>query len=405
MYLEIENSIKSWLINLGVTEYYIELMRTAIVVIAIYFLCLIFNYITKLFISKVIKHFVDKSDTEWDDIIYKKKVFNKLSHFVPALFMYNTLDFALVYYPKLIAVIQSGVYIYMIGISMAVLISFFNALNDIYHTIPSTKGRSIKGFIQIADIIVYFIGSILILSIILNKNPSNFLAGLGAFAAILLLIFKDALLGFVAGIQLSANNMVKLGEWISIPSRNTDGIIIEITLTTVKVQNWDKSISMVPSYALVSETFINYRGMEESNARRIQRSLKIDMNSIRYVNNEMVERLMFMPLIKDYLEDITVQIKNNNPDAVPTNTLVFIKYAQEYLKSKEFIRKDLTLLVRELQSNELGLPIEIYAYCSTVSLIEFEQIQTKIFDHFISIIPEFGLNIFQYTSQIALKSE
>lgn len=210
MYIEIESSIKSMLVNWGVSEYYIELIRTIIIVIGIYLLCLVLNYITKFLISKVIKRIVDKSETQWDDIIYEKKVFNRLSHFVPACVILMTVDFALVYYPKLIPLIHAGVYIYMTGIAIAVLVAFFSAVDEIYNSIPSSKGKSIKGFIQIADIIIYFIGGILILSIILNKNPSAFLAGLGAFAAILLLIFRDALLGFVAGIQISANNMVKL---------------------------------------------------------------------------------------------------------------------------------------------------------------------------------------------------
>jgi len=402
MNIEIEHSIKSILLDWGITEYYINIIRTIIVIFIIFLFCLFLNYLAKKIISKIIKRIVDKSKNDWDNILYEKRIFNRLSHFVPALLIFNTIDFALVHYPSWIPAIRSCNYIYMTGITMAVLISFFNSLNDIYNTLPSSKGRSIKGYIQIANIIVYFIGSILILSIILHKNPAYFLTGLGAFAAILMLVFKDTLLGLVAGIQLSANNMVKIGDWIAIPNKNTDGKITEITLTTVKVINWDNTISMLPSYTLVSETFINYRGIEDIGARRIQRSIKIDINSIKYINKDLVDRLLYIPLIKNYLEDIIEKINNNDSEAVITNSLIFIKYVEEYLKSQEFIRKDLTVMVRELQSTEHGLPIEIYAFSSIISAIEFEHIQTNIFDHFIALLPEFELRVFQNPSQVII---
>lgn len=396
MFLQIEQQIKSILINWGISQHYFELIRTILIIALVIILCLLLNYIAKLIISKIIKRIVDKSETDWDDIIYEKKVFNHLSHFVPALLIYNTVKFDLVYYPSFISIVQSCTYIYMIGITMFVLVAFFNALNEIYNLLPSSKGRSIKGFIQIGNIIVYFIGGILIISILLNKNPAVFLTGLGAFAAILLLIFKDALMGLVAGVQLAANDMVKIGDWISIPSKNTDGTISEISLTTIKVQNWDKTISMLPSYTLISETFINYRGLELNNARRIQRSIRININSIKHINIEMIDKLKSLTLLNDYFEEIKSNIETNGIDTIPTNSLLFIKYIKEYLKTKDYIRKDETLMVRELQPSETGLPIEVYAFCSFMPAIEFESNQTKIFDHLLSILPLFELKVFQH---------
>ncbi len=256
------------------------------------------------------------------------------------------------------------------------------------------------------NIFNYSIGSILILSIILDKDPSYFLTGLGAIAAVLLLVFKDTLLGLVAGIQLSANEMVKLGDWIVMPSKNADGSIIEITLTTVKVENWDKTICMIPSYSLVSESFINYRGMEESKARRIKRSLFIDINTVRFLTIEEIEELKKIELLKGYIENKMKEVEEFNKnlpfDAQKpingrwlTNIGTFRMYAFEYIKSLPYMRKDMSLMVRQLAPSEGGIPLEIYAFSNIIDWEPFEKVQADIFDHFMSVVPLFYLRIYQ----------
>ena len=298
------------------------------------------------------------------------------------------------------------VYIYMIVMAMLIVSAFLKSLNEIYMSMPSSKDRPIRGFLQIINIFNYSIGSILILSIILDKDPSYFLTGLGAIAAVLLLVFKDTLLGLVAGIQLSANDMVKLGDWVVMPSKNADGVVTEITLHTVKVQNWDKTISMIPSYAMVSESFINYRGMEESKARRIKRSLFIDINSVRFLTLEEIEELKKVRLIHDYLEQKLNEVEVYNKafefdkdkpinGRWLTNLGTFRMYAFEYIKSMGFIRKDMSMMVRQLAPTEYGVPLEVYAFSSIIEWEDFEKIQADIFDHLMAVIPIFNLCIYQ----------
>jgi miniconductance mechanosensitive channel len=284
--------------------------------------------------------------------------------------------------------------------------SFINALHEIYLNLPIGKSRPIKGYIQVVKIIIYFIGVIVIISIIAKESPKTLLAGLGAMVAVLILVFRDTILGFVASIQLSANNMVKPGDWIEMPGHNADGDVLDITLNTVKVRNWDKTITTIPTYALVSESFKNWKGMEESGGRRIKRSIRIDMNSVRFVDPEMAEKLKKIHLLKDYIETRQEEIRKYNEENKidgsilvngrrMTNLGTFRVYIEQYLKNHPKVHQGLTMLVRHLQPDETGLPIEIYVFCKELAWADYEKIQADIFDHILAVVPEFGLRVFQ----------
>lgn len=398
--------IKRWLIELGISTFWAELLKLFIVIGAVFIISFIANWITKKFISAIISRIVRRTTFVWDDILLKNKVFHRFSHIVPALIIYYSCPFVLKGYPEWISIVRSMVYIYMIVMAMLIISAFLKSLNEIYMMNPASKDRPIRGFLQVINIFNYSIGFILILSIILQKDPSYFLTGLGALAAVLMLVFKDTLLGLVAGIQLSANEMVKLGDWVVMPSKNADGIVKEITLHTVKVENWDKTLAMIPSYAMVSESFINYRGMEEAKARRIKRSLFFDINTVRFLTLDEINELKNIGLIREYLDQKLNEIEqyNKNLPFDPqkpingrwlTNIGTFRIYAQEYIKSKDFIRKDMNHMVRQLPPTEHGIPLEVYAFSSIIEWQAFEKAQADIFDHLMAVVPIFYLRIYQ----------
>ncbi len=294
----------------------------------------------------------------------------------------------------------------MVLVVLLVIDALLNALHEIYQKLPISQGRNIKSFVQVVKIIFYFLAIIFIISIFSANTPRGLFTGLGAMAAVLMLVFKDTILGFVASIQLSANNMVNVGDWISMPKYNADGDVIDISLNTVKVQNWDKTIATIPTYALVSGSFNNWKGMEESGGRRIKRSINIDMNSVGFLNAEQVEKLGNFYLLKDYIQQNLVEIAEYNKslsleeDVVTngrkmTNLGTFRKYLEEYLQRHPKIDKDMTFLVRHLQPTDKGLPLEIYVFSKDQAWTKYEAIQADIFDHILAIMPEFGLRVFQ----------
>ena len=294
----------------------------------------------------------------------------------------------------------------MVIVVLLVIDAFLNALHEIYQKLPISQGRNIKGFVQVVKIVFYFIAILLIISILADEELTALIAGLGAMAAVLMLIFKDTILGFVASIQLSANKMVNVGDWISMPKYNADGDVIDISLNTVKVQNWDKTIATIPTYALVSESFNNWKGMEQSGGRRIKRSINIDMNSVTFLDATQIEKLRKFHLLKDYISEKEKQIADYNKslgleDGMVTNGRkmtnlgTFRKYLEEYLHQHPKIHKDMTFLVRHLQPTDRGLPIEIYVFSKDQAWANYEAIQADIFDHILAILPEFDLHVFQ----------
>ncbi len=403
---EILLNLDSLLKNTGIPDNYLKWANLFVGLFLVVIVALIVDFIIRKYVLKALKSLTYKTKTNWDDILLKKKVFNRLSHLVPALIIYSSLGIILKDFEKALLFSKAIIQIYMISMILLAADSFINSLHQIYEESKIAQNRSIKGYIQLIKIVLYFFAIILILSIVLNKKPTALFAGLGAMAAVLLLVFKDTILGFVASIQLSANNMVNIGDWISMPSHGADGDVIEITLNTVKVQNWDKTISTIPTYALVSESFNNWRGMTESGGRRIKRHINIDMRSVKFCTPEMLENFKKIQYIKSFIEKRQKEIadfnKENNVDESikvngrrMTNLGTFRFYLKEYLANNPKIHKDMTFLVRHLQPTETGIPIEIYVFSNDQVWANYESIQADIFDHILAVIPEFELRVFQ----------
>ncbi|MHC5165589.1 MAG: mechanosensitive ion channel family protein [Planctomycetota bacterium] len=364
------------------------------------------NFITKKFILRAVRRVVEKSRTQWDDALTQNHVFTLLSHLVPAIIIYifTPLVFIGTLGGERFMRVASVIYIIVIG--MLVFNAFLDSVVAIYRTYDFARRVPIRGFMQVVKIIAFIAGGIIILGMIVKRDPTNILAGFGAMTAVLMLIFKDAILGFVAGIQISANNMVHLGDWIEMPKYGADGDVTDISLTTVKVQNWDKTISTIPAYALISDSFKNWRGMSESGGRRIKRSINIDMNTVKFCNPMMLDKFRRIEHIAEYIDAKQAEIDDYNTEANIDNTELvngrrmtnvgtFRAYVIAYLKNHPKINRNMTFLVRQLKPTECGLPIEIYVFSSDKVWANYEAIQADIFDHILAVIPEFGLRVFQ----------
>ncbi len=399
------------LINRLLTEWGVktEMIPTLSFLIAlslVIILSFISNLITKKLILNFIHKFADKTKTKWDDILIKNKVFTRMSHLVPAIIIYVLAHIAFPAMDNMITFARNFAMIYMIIIFLLVVDAFFNSIIEIYDRTAKSRRLPIKSFIQAIKVIIYCVGGIFVLSTIIGKDVGAIFAGLGALTAVLILVFKDTLLGFVAGIQLAGNRMVQKGDWIEMPKYGADGDVIDISLTTIKVQNWDKTISTIPTYSLVTDSFRNWRGMSESGGRRIKRAINIDMNSIKFCSPESIERFKKFHSISEYLESRLNDIqKYNQEHQIDNSQLVngrrltnigtFRAYIVGYLKNHPNIHKDMTFLVRQLPPNPNGLPIEIYVFSNDQVWANYEAIQADIFDHLLAVIPEFELRVFQ----------
>lgn len=397
--------LQSFLERIGLEQVMAKNLSSVLFILSVIVLSLILDFIIKKIIIVSIKTYVEKSVNEWDDIFLENKVFNRLAHIAPALLIYYTIDNALDL-AILVTIIRKLTVVYIIIIGLLVANSFINSLHDIYLKFPISKDKPIKGYVQVLKIFIYMATAIVIISYLSNTKPYTLLAGLGALAAVILLIFKDTILGLVASIQISANDMLKPGDWIEMPARNTDGTVLEINLNTVKVQNFDHTISTVPTYAMVSESFTNWRGMQESDGRRIKRSLSIDMRSVKFLDEDLKQRLLKIQILRPYMEARMKEIEQYNKEhAVDpsspvngrrmTNLGTFRKYMEAYLAGLPQINKKLTLMVRQLEPTDKGIPLEIYVFSKEKSLTKFEDIQSNIFDHMLAILPEFELKVYQ----------
>lgn len=392
--------------NLGLGKSLSVLVVSLIMVITVVFLSWLAYVVARFFIDRIVTVVVRKSKFKWDDIFLDNKVFTRLSHFAPAVVIYMMAGLALDPYPGWLEFVQKLTYLYMIIAGMLFLFSFVNAWHKIYQTLPIAEHRHIKGYLQLLKIFIGFIALLIGISVIFNKDLTTLIAGLGAMAAVLLLIFKDTILGLVASVQLSANNMVRIGDWISMPSRGADGTVLDITLNTVKVENFDKTIVTVPTYSLVQESFQNWSGMERSGGRRIKRAIHIDVRSINFLDKEQINGFKKIQILRDYIDhkekDLEDYNKEHNIDNSVlingrrmTNVGTFRAYINAYLEQHPNIHNDMTFLVRQLPVTEKGLPIEIYVFSKIQEWAKYEAIQADIFDHLLAVVPEFGLRIFQ----------
>jgi miniconductance mechanosensitive channel len=393
-----------------------EVVTTSIIeVAAIGLIAIVSFFMVKYGLIRVIDSLISKSKSELDDILIKHSVFSRVAHLVPAYLIYTLAPKALSSYPWLGNLILNTASIVMVIIVVLIFDAFINSLLEIYHSFTISRQVPIKSFAQVAKLITYFIALIVIASLIIGESPLNLFAGLGAMTAVLMLVFKDPILGFVAGLQLSSNRMVAIGDWVDIPQHDASGDVMEIALTTVKVRNFDNTITTVPTQSLINDSFKNWRGMQESPGRRIKRSIFVDVNSIQFCDDEALARYSKIDCIKEYLQTKKNQVLAHNQKTSShtdsrvngrrlTNIGTFRAYVVAYLKHHPSINQDLTIMARQLAPTESGLPIEIYAFSSDKNWVNYEGIQADIFDHLFAVISDFDLRVFQKPSGVDLKN-
>lgn len=359
------------------------------------------------FIPPLTARFVKGTTFRWDDVLHEHKVFERLSHLVGAIAVYYGVQLV----PSLSP--EFKLFVSRVAVSLMELIglmaagAFLSGVGDIYSLTPSARSRPIKGYLQVAKIVMYVLGGVVIIATLLGRSPLLLLSGVGAMTAVLLLIFRDTILSFVASLQIGSYDMVREGDWIEIPSLGVDGDVLDISLHTVKVQNWDKTIVTVPTHKLIEGSFKNWRGMSESGGRRIKRAVYVDMNTIRFLEAGDLERFERFALLADYVrskrEDLAADAKARSTDVELvvntrrlTNIGTFRAYIASYLRQHPKIHKRMTLMVRQLDPTPDGLPLQIYAFSNDTDWVTYEGIQSDIFDHILAVAPEFDLRVFQH---------
>jgi len=406
MFKYIDESITDLFTSLGFHQAWIDPAASLSELLLALLVSLLLYFVAHKFIIQVIKRIAARTTSQWDDILIERKVFDRLAYLAPAYGLYYLIPIALEPYPEVISMLLLAIRIYTVLIFMFLILAFLDTVFTIYQQYEISKMRSIKGYIQVGKIVVYIIFTVLVISVLVGQSPILILGGFGAFSAVLLLVFKDSLLGLVAGVQLTSNDMLRPGDWITVPKFDADGVVRDITLTSVKVQNADKTISVIPAYSLFTDSFKNWRGMQESGGRRIKRWVNIDMTSIKFCTPEMLKKFNNFQYISQYVEDKEAEIRKHNKEKGfnpeftvngrrQTNIGVFRAYLMRYLQNREEINPNMNLIVRQLQPAENGLPIEIYCYSKEKEFDEYESIQADIFDHILAVIPEFDLRIFQ----------
>ncbi len=366
----------------------------------------IIDLISKRVLVRTVRAFAKRSNATWDDALVTHNVFGRLVQVVPALIIFVGVPFV----PglpdgvaQLIRNVAMGYMVLMLTLSLTAVLS---AANTIYAASPAAKERPLKGFVQLAQIVVWILGGVLIIAAVLDRSPLLLLTGFGAMTAILLLVFKDTILSLVASVQLTAQDMVRIGDWIEMPQFGADGDVVDVQLHTVKVQNWDKTITTIPTHRLITDSFKNWPGMSQSGARRIKRAIFVDVSSIRFQTQDEVDHFTRFALLKGYIQDKEQELADYNEGLETevdadvnrrrlTNIGTFRAYAYNYLTNHPKIHKGMTLIVRQLAPGPEGLPLEIYCFTNTTEWAVYEDIQSDIFDHLLAIVPEFGLRLFQ----------
>ncbi len=382
--------------------------------LAVVLFAILVHFLLRATLVRLIKTLIRRSKFKWDDRFIESGVIARLSHLAPWLIMGTLGRAALAGLPQPGAWLEVFLKLYFLFIALSVLKAILRAVELVMAGTKRGAGLPMKGFTQAIMLVAYLIGGIILISILLNKDPDTLLTGLTALTAVLMLVFKDAILGFVAGIQISVNQMVRIGDWIEMPKQGADGDVIDVSLTTVKVQNWDKTISTIPTYALISESFKNWRGMSESGGRRIKRSIFVDMQTVRFADEEMLEHWKKLRLLKPYLDSKLEEIADENQSLGEdlgvlgngrrlTNVGTFRAYCAAYLRASRQINQNMTFLIRHLQPTENGLPIELYVFTASTDWGVYEGVQADVFDHLLAIMPQFGLRVFQSPSGCDLR--
>ena len=373
-------------------------------------LCLVAYFITSRILLRTVSHLFKKTSTKFDDILIEERVFNKLPFLVPLVILYNSKD--LLYWNNLLdrVILSTIALIFLYSLN-----ALINALNEMFKLTELSKKFSIKSYTQIGKLLINIFGIIVVIAVLTGNSPVYLLSGLGALTAVLILVFKDTILSLVSSVQISSNDLFKVGDWVEAPQFGADGDVIDIALHSVKIQNWDKTISVIPTNKLIDSSFKNWRGMAESGGRRIKRSINIDMSSIKFCTNEMIGRYSKYNVIANYikvkLEEVQrFNIENNITDESLingrslTNIGTFRAYIEGYLRNHNKIHDEMTFLVRQLSPSANGLPIEIYVFSNDTDWLNYEKIQADIFDHLLAVVSEFELKVFQNPSGSDFKS-
>lgn len=385
LYLEVARQLSDMGIDKENLSWSTRLTLVALILLISYIITKLFRHLVIPAVHKI----TSRTKATWDDYLFNEKMMTSFCRMIPPIMFYLLLPFVFNNVPQVLDILLKGCLIYLVITTLMLVNSFLNSLYEISNEHETLRNRPLKGIYQMINLVAIGIGIILIISILIDQNAATILAGLGASAAVLMLIFKDSILGLVAGVQLSANDMLRPGDWITMPKYGADGDVLEVSLTTVKVRNFDKTITTIPPYALVSDSFQNWRGMRETGGRRIKRSIFIDMTTVHFCSER--EKEMFAS--RGWIDEAQAK-----PETQVVNLYVFRNYLQNYLKEHPRTHKELMIMVRQMQPTSEGLPLEIYCFSNTTVWSEYEQIQGEIFDHILAVIPEFGLRIFQRPS-------
>ena len=385
LYLEVARQLSDMGIDKENLSWSTRLTLVALILLISYIMTKLFRHLVIPAVHKI----TSRTKATWDDYLFNEKMMTSFCRMIPPIMFYLLLPFVFNNVPQVLDILLKGCLIYLVITTLMLVNSFLNSLYEISNEHETLRNRPLKGIYQMINLVAIGIGIILIISILIDQNAATILAGLGASAAVLMLIFKDSILGLVAGVQLSANDMLRPGDWITMPKYGADGDVLEVSLTTVKVRNFDKTITTIPPYALVSDSFQNWRGMRETGGRRIKRSIFIDMTTVHFCSDK--EKIMFAS--RGWIDEAQAK-----PETQVVNLYVFRSYLQNYLREHPRTHKELMIMVRQMQPTSEGLPLEIYCFSNTTVWSEYEQIQGEIFDHILAVIPEFGLRIFQRPS-------
>jgi miniconductance mechanosensitive channel len=382
------------------------LLAPGVGLLALIAAAVIINLIFKHVLVRTVRAFAKRSNVTWDDALVTHNVFGRLVQVVPALIVFVGAPFVPDLPESGVQLLRNVAMGYMVLMLTLALTAMLSAANTIYAASPVAKDRPLKGFVQLVQIVVWILGGVLIISAVLDRSPLLLLSGFGAMTAILLLVFKDTILSLVASVQLTAQDMVRVGDWIEMPQFGADGDVVDVQLHTIKVQNWDKTITTIPTHRLITDSFKNWRGMSQSGARRIKRAIYIDVSTIRMQTEDEVDHFTRFALLKDYIKNKEKELADYNAGLATqvdaelnrrrlTNVGTFRAYAYNYLKNHPKVHKGMTLIVRQLGPGPEGLPLEIYCFTNTTEWADYEDIQSDIFDHLLAIVPEFGLRLYQ----------
>lgn len=386
-------SLGSWmneiLIDWGIDPKLANMFDETIIAVLMIGVSIGLDYLCQAIFVGGMKHYTKRAPHQWNTLLMKRRVVHHLIHILPGILVYFLLPLAFVRGKEILDFSQKICAVYIIAAILFTINGLLLVMLDVYNARDKQKNRPMKGFVQVLQVLLFFIGGIVIIAVLVNKSPMTLFAGLGASAAVLMLVFKDSILGFVAGVQLSANDMLRIGDWIQLPNGVANGTVEEITLNTVKIRNWDETISTVPPYTLVNNSFQNWRGMQESGGRRVNKNIYLDMTTLKFCTPEDLDAIRKnVPLMADY---------QPAEGEVPTNSQLYRIYIERYLRSLPVVNQDMDLIISQKEPTTYGVPIQVYFFSRNKVWREYERIQSDIFDHLLAIVGKFDLKLYQYS--------